>query len=161
MDRHREMFSTCARLLLIGLLASCASLDDADPGSAAAASAEDTPRIAGDRAAFAVTEQGPVRGVATDATLAFRGIPYAAPPVGDLRWRPPQAVARHRGVLDATRFANHCPQIAGPFGQASTTEDCLFLNVYTPNPQHDHGRDRDRDDDRGREDDGDRFGLGV
>jgi para-nitrobenzyl esterase len=88
-----------------------------------------------------------VRGVATATTRAFRGIPYAAPPVGDLRWRPPQRVARHRGVLDATRFASHCPQIAGPFGVGSTTEDCLFLNVFTPNPQH--GRDgRGRDDDR-------------
>jgi len=159
MDRHRETFSTCARLLLIGLLASCASLDAADPESAAAAAEDDTPRVAEDHAAFAITEEGPVRGVATDTTLVFRGIPYAAPPVGALRWRPPQRVARHRGVLDATRFANHCPQIAGAFGQGSTTEDCLFLNVFAPNPQHGRGRDRDRDDDRDGDDDGDRFGL--
>jgi para-nitrobenzyl esterase len=156
MDRHRETFSTCARLLLIGLLASCASLDAADPESATAAAEDDTPRVAEDHAAFAITEEGPVRGVATDTTLVFRGIRYAAPPVGDLRWRPPQRAARHRGILDATRFANHCPQVAGAFGQGSTTEDCLFLNVFAPNPQH--GRGRDRDDDRDG-DDGDRFGL--
>ncbi len=156
MDRHRETFSTCARLLLIGLLASCASLDAADTGSAAAG-ADTTLRVAEDHAAFAVTEEGPVRGVATDTTVVFRGIPYATPPVGNLRWRPPQRVARHRGVLDATRFANHCPQVAGAFGQGSTTEDCLFLNVFAPNPEH--GRGRDRDDDRDGDDQGDRSGL--
>jgi para-nitrobenzyl esterase len=150
MDRHRETFSTCARLLLIGLLASCGSLDAADTGAAdtgAAAGVDDTPRVDEDRAAFAATEQGLLRGVATDTTVVFRGIPYAAPPVGNLRWRPPQAPARHRGVRDATQFASHCPQVAGAFGQGSTTEDCLFLNVFAPNPLH--GRDRD----------GDRFGL--
>ncbi|HEX3474626.1 MAG TPA: carboxylesterase family protein [Kofleriaceae bacterium] len=150
MDRHRETFSTCARLLLIGLLASCASLDTADPESAdaadaaAAAAADATPRVAEDHAAFAVTEEGLVRGVATDTTRVFRGIPYAAPPVGNQRWRPPQRAARHRGILDATRFANHCPQVAGAFGQGSTTEDCLFLNVFIPNPLH--GRNRDLED---------------
>src|SRR5690349_20389928 len=137
MDRHRETFSTCARLLLFGFLASCDSLDTVDPESddaaAAAAAAEDaTPRVAEDHAAFGVTEEGLVRGVATDATLVFRGIPYAAAPVGDLRWRPPQRAARHRGILDATKFASHCPQVAGAFGQGSTTEDCLFLNVFAP-----------------------------
>jgi para-nitrobenzyl esterase len=150
MDRHRETFSTCARLLLIGLLASCASLDTADPESAdaadaaAAAAADATPRVAEDHAAFAVTEEGLVRGVATDTTRVFRGIPYAAPPVGNQRWRPPQRAARQRGILDATRFANHCPQVAGAFGQGSTTEDCLFLNVFIPNPLH--GRNRDLED---------------
>ena len=136
MDRHRETFSTCARLLLIGLLASCAASDGAAESAAEPdAVAEDAPRVAGDHAAFAVTEQGLVRGVATDTTVVFRGIPYAAPPVGALRWRPPQAPARRRDVLDATRFANHCPQIAGAFGQGSTTEDCLFLNVWAPGPE--------------------------
>jgi para-nitrobenzyl esterase len=164
MDRHRETFSTCARLLLIGLLASCASLDAADTGAAdtgaadtgAASGADDTPRVDEDHAAFAVTEQGLLRGTATDTTVVFRGIPYAAAPVGNLRWRPPQAPARHRGVRDATRFASHCPQVAGAFGQGSTTEDCLFLNVFAPNPRHGHGRDRDRGHDGDR--DGDRFG---
>jgi para-nitrobenzyl esterase len=160
MDRHRETFSTCAGLLLIGLLASCASPGGADTGSAAAAG--DSPRVAEDHAAFAITEEGPVRGVATDATLVFRGIPYATAPVGDLRWRPPQRPARRHGVLDATQFANHCPQIAGPFGQGSATEDCLFLNVFAPNPLHgrdhdDHGRGRDGD--RDGDDDRDHFGL--
>ncbi|HEY7431495.1 MAG TPA: carboxylesterase family protein [Streptosporangiaceae bacterium] len=78
------------------------------------------------------TTNGAVRGVASGAVDEFLGIPYAAPPVGALRWRPPQPAARWRGVRDATRFAPHCPQQASPFGQASTSEDCLYLNVFTP-----------------------------
>jgi para-nitrobenzyl esterase len=62
----------------------------------------------------------------------FLGIPYAAPPVGALRWQPPQPAASWPGVRDATAFAPHCPQVASPFGQASTSENCLFLNVFTP-----------------------------
>ena len=61
------------------------------------------------------------------------GIPYAAPPVGDLRWRPPEPHARWHGPRDATHFANHCPQPGSSFGGASTNEDCLYLNVYAPN----------------------------
>jgi para-nitrobenzyl esterase len=63
----------------------------------------------------------------------FLGIPYAAPPVGNLRWMPPQAPAKH-SLLDATEFANTCPQVTelGAFaGPSSTTEDCLYLNVFT------------------------------
>jgi para-nitrobenzyl esterase len=64
--------------------------------------------------------------------LEFRGIPYAAAPVGDLRWRPPLEPERWHGVRDATSFGAHCPQVATPFGTPSATEDCLFLNVFTP-----------------------------
>jgi para-nitrobenzyl esterase len=76
-----------------------------------------------------------VRGAATADGNEFLGIPYAAPPVGNLRWRAPQPAARWGAPLDATQFASHCPQSATPFGVASTTEDCLYLNVYTP-PGH-------------------------
>ena len=82
------------------------------------------------------TATGPVRGLANGAVDEFLGIPYAAPPVGALRWQPPQPAASWSGVRDATRFAPHCPQAATPFGQASTSEDCLFLNVFTPSHQH-------------------------
>jgi para-nitrobenzyl esterase len=79
------------------------------------------------------TFSGPVEGVVTPAGLhAFLGIPYAAPPVGNLRWRPPQAHAPWFASLRATQFANHCPQPGSPFGSASLNEDCLFLNVFTP-----------------------------
>jgi len=78
------------------------------------------------------TDAGPVLGVSARGTEQYKGIPYAAPPVGDLRWRPPQPVARHRGVLDATSFAPHCAQPASVLGTANTAEDCLYLNVYEP-----------------------------
>jgi para-nitrobenzyl esterase len=80
----------------------------------------------------AVTADGAVRGLANGAVDEFLGIPYAAPPVGTLRWQPPQPAARWPGVRAATAFAPHCPQSASPFGQASTSEDCLYLNVFTP-----------------------------
>jgi para-nitrobenzyl esterase len=55
----------------------------------------------------------------------FLGIPYAEPPVGALRWRPPEPRARWRGVLDATHFGKHCPQLPG---LEDPNEACLFLN---------------------------------
>src|SRR5580692_8721823 len=84
------------------------------------------------------TANGAVQGVANGAVDEFLGIPYAAPPVGALRWQPPQPAASWPGVRDATQFAPHCPQVAGPFGQASTSENCLFLNVFTPSGGGDH-----------------------
>jgi len=78
------------------------------------------------------TTNGPVRGLANGMVDEFLGIPYAAPPVGALRWRPPQPAASWSGVRDATQFAPHCPQPPTPFGQASMSEDCLYLNVFTP-----------------------------
>src|SRR5512141_2213110 len=74
------------------------------------------------------TKDGPVRGVLSGGIDRYLGIPYAAAPVGDLRWRPPQSHGRWTGVRDATRFANHGPQNASPYGLASGTEDCLYLN---------------------------------
>ncbi|MGZ6124296.1 MAG: carboxylesterase/lipase family protein, partial [Myxococcales bacterium] len=91
------------------------------------------------RSPVVATKDGPVRGVLSDGIDRFLGIPYAAAPVGDLRWRPPQPHGRWTGVRDATGFGSHCPQVASPFGLASATEDCLFLNVFTP-ARREHGR---------------------
>ncbi len=90
------------------------------------------PGAAGASGPVVSTANGAVRGLAAGAVDEFLGLPYAAPPVGALRWRPPQPAASWSGVRDATQFAPHCPQPASPFGQASTSEDCLFLNVFTP-----------------------------
>jgi len=87
---------------------------------------------AGPGGPIAGTGNGAVRGLADGAVDEFLGIPYAAPPVGALRWQPPQPAASWSGVRDATQFAPHCPQLPSPFGQASTSEDCLYLNVFTP-----------------------------
>jgi para-nitrobenzyl esterase len=109
----------CTRLAVAGL--TLGALVAAAP----AASASPRGPVAG-------TANGPVRGLANGAVDEFLGIPYAAPPVGALRWQPPQPAASWSGVRDATQFAPHCPQLASPFGLASTSEDCLFLNVFTP-----------------------------
>jgi len=82
------------------------------------------------------TADGPVRGFVRNGVSVFLGIPYAAPPVGDLRWRPPQPVEPRDEPLNATRYANTCPQVTelGAFaGPASITEDCLYLNIFTSN----------------------------
>src|SRR5689334_5422426 len=103
----------------------------------AAAPVASASTLAGQEAASASgpvmgTANGAVRGLANGAVDEFLGIPYAAPPVGALRWQPPQPAARWSGVRDATQFAPHCPQPPSPFGQASMSEDCLFLNVFAP-----------------------------
>ena len=81
---------------------------------------------------IAITENGVAYGTGAGGEDRFLGLRYAQPPVGALRWQPPQRVAAGFGLIDATQFGPHCPQIASPFGVASTTEDCLFLNVYAP-----------------------------
>jgi para-nitrobenzyl esterase len=94
-----------------------------------------TVRAASSDPSVVLTQQGPVKGNVSAAVRSFLGIPYAAPPVGNLRFQPPQAPANHLGtVLNATKAGSSCPQVANPFGTASTNENCLFLNVYTPNP---------------------------
>ncbi|GGR26770.1 carboxylesterase/lipase family protein [Deinococcus ruber] len=85
------------------------------------------------------TDHGPVVGQQTD-TRSFLGIPYAAPPVGNLRWRSPQPAAPWTAPRDATHFGNVCPQtVIALFalpgetpGTVKGQEDCLTLNVYTP-----------------------------
>jgi para-nitrobenzyl esterase len=78
---------------------------------------------------------GAVRGVAVSGGFAFRGLPYAAPPIGNLRWRAPRPPIDWNGVRDAAEFAPSCPQSANfnPFfPPGPISEDCLFLNVSTP-----------------------------
>jgi para-nitrobenzyl esterase len=81
------------------------------------------------------TEQGTVEGLQVKGVREFLGIPYAAPPVGDLRWRPPIATKPWEGLRRATQFGPACAQITtlGAFaGPANNNEDCLTLNVFTP-----------------------------
>ena len=80
-----------------------------------------------------VTDKGAVRGVQTATTRVFLGIPYAAPPIGALRWKAPQPAPAWSGIRDGSTFATHCPQPDTAFGLASnSSEDCLYLNVYRP-----------------------------
>ncbi|MGC5010976.1 carboxylesterase/lipase family protein [Streptosporangium sp. DT93] len=83
------------------------------------------------------TDAGLVRGTVAAGHRLFQGIPYAAPPVGDLRWRSPRPVTPWRGVRDATAPGGRCAQVADVWGlPASDTEDCLYLNVTTPAREH-------------------------
>jgi para-nitrobenzyl esterase len=76
---------------------------------------------------------GEVQGVATEGISIFKGIPFAAPPVGDLRWKEPAPVQAWTGVKKADAFGRACMQAAGAMGNtAPVSEDCLYLNVWTP-----------------------------
>jgi len=108
-------------LALTGVLAS-------PPAGATAAAGRPAPLVVR-------TDTGLVRGMHSGAAREFLGIPYAAPPVGRLRWRPPQPAASWRGIRQATRFGNVCAQVGAPetlVPVTSTAEDCLYLNVYSP-----------------------------
>jgi para-nitrobenzyl esterase len=85
-----------------------------------------------------VVEGGATSGAVDRGIRVFKGIPYAAPPIGERRWRPPQRVVPWKGVRDGSAFGAECPQTQ--YGDGSVyvrplqkqSEDCLFLNVWTP-----------------------------
>lgn len=76
-------------------------------------------------------ETGTLEGVRSGTATAYLGVPYAAPPTGELRFRAPRPAGCWPGVRDATRFAALCAQ-AGPNGELVGSEDCLYLNVFAP-----------------------------
>ena len=84
------------------------------------------------------TGQGKVHGktINDGKVKAFLGLPYAAPPVGDLRWKAPEAPAKWKGQRDASKYGAHCAQNHVfddmVFQDGENSEDCLFLNVYAP-----------------------------
>ena len=114
-------------LVSLALVAGCRGRDATHP----------TP----DKSLSRTTTSGEVVGfVGPYGSATWLGIPYAAPPVGDLRWRAPRPVSRWSGVREALVAGSPCVQYAGPFGgmenvsrgQPAGSEDCLFLNVYAP-----------------------------
>ena len=78
------------------------------------------------------TDRGWVRSLAAEGAEQFLGVPYAAPPVGVLRWAAPQPVPRWRGIRPATAHRSGCAQLASGNSPHVDNEDCLYLNVYTP-----------------------------
>jgi para-nitrobenzyl esterase len=80
------------------------------------------------------TADGRLKGTESDGARAFLGVPYAAPPVYDLRFAPPQPAQPWRGVRDATRQAPACIQFqpSGVRNSQAVSEDCLYLDIYTP-----------------------------
>ena len=87
-------------------------------------------------AAFAETvkvEGGLLQGTVVDGLRVYRGIPFAAPPIGDLRWRPPQPASKWDGVRAADQFGRACIQTNVAIADLpAPSEDCLYLNVWTP-----------------------------
>jgi para-nitrobenzyl esterase len=80
-------------------------------------------------------EGGLVHGIIEDGLTVYRGIPFAAPPIGDLRWRAPQPVPQWEGVKETIKFAPACIQgmMMGPGGSdPAPSEDCLYLNIWSP-----------------------------
>ena len=110
------------RWKLVGLLAAAANLASAVPRQVQ-------------------TESGAISGVTANGVTAYKGVPFAAPPVGDLRWRPPMPAATWAGTRKADAFAPACMQtgVSMP-GETppEVSEDCLYLNIWTPaqNPRH-------------------------
>lgn len=78
------------------------------------------------------TTGGWVKGARSGGVDSFLGIPYAAPPVGALRWQAPAPVKKWTGVRTATQYGNRCPALASTNGPRSDTENCLFVNVQRP-----------------------------
>ncbi|SEL58321.1 para-nitrobenzyl esterase [Pseudoxanthomonas sp. GM95] len=92
--------------------------------------------VAATQAETARIDTGELRGNTHDGVIAFKGIPFAAPPVGALRWRAPQPASAWSGVRDATQYGADCMQLpfpsdAAPLGTAPA-EDCLYANVWKP-----------------------------
>ena len=113
------------RQLLTGVCAASAVLASGLALSASAQSAGPTVAVTG----------GAVQGRALSSGAMFKGIPFAAPPVGDLRWKEPRPVKAWTGVKAATEYGHSCAQsLAGwnKLAYDSASEDCLYLNVWTP-----------------------------
>ncbi len=82
-----------------------------------------------------MTESGTISGMRTNGLNVYKGIPFAAPPVGDLRWRPPVHAAPWTGTRKADAFAPACMQVGVSMpGETppAVSEDCLYLNIWTP-----------------------------
>lgn len=88
----------------------------------------------------AVTSCGPVQGILEDGAFAFRGIPYAMPPVGNRRWQPAEPMRRIEHCWKGTYIAHNSTESClqrDASGKVQGTEDCLYLDVFTPHVRYD------------------------
>jgi len=114
---RRTMFSISGTAALVLAVFSAAAVGQ--PQASCTATAE-----------IVCTEQGAIHGAIEGQTLAFKGIPYARPPLGTLRWKPPVPPMPWEGVREGSRYAAMCPQLVGQ--QVRGDEDCLYVNVWRP-----------------------------
>jgi para-nitrobenzyl esterase len=128
---HRRGRRALALVLAVLLAAGC--------GRGADGATKPTTSAAADPAVVQ-TAAGTVRGAVASDHRLFAGIPYAAPPIGPLRWQPPAPAPAWQGVRDATRPGLRCMQDPGADLELGrrTSEDCLTLNVWTPRTDDDH-----------------------
>jgi len=121
----RSLGIVAAVLLALGLLVPAALAAPGAPGGAG-------------HGLVVPTDRGLVQGKSAEGTDQWLGIPYAAPPVGALRWAAPRPAPRWPGIRQTTSYGGRCAQLASGNGPRVDNEDCLYLNVYAP-PGH-HGR---------------------
>ena len=119
--KHRRTPAAIALAVIFALAAAFAS----SPAMAAAHPASQDGLVV-------PTHDGLLQGKHAEGIDQFLGIPYAAPPVGPLRWQAPQPVQPWHGIRAATAYGNRCPQLASGNGPREDSENCLFLNVFTP-----------------------------
>lgn len=112
----------CSPLAVLALVTSAIGLTACGSNDSGAAPAADPTLVQ--------TAQGMAKGIVTNGVGEFLGLPYAAPPVGQLRWEPPTAPANYTGTYDASSMGSQC--IQGSATAATGSEDCLYLNIYRP-----------------------------
>jgi para-nitrobenzyl esterase len=141
---RRNPFNAAALAILLITAVACKDDKDAVTADASSVTADDSGTASGhdagsghDGSATHVSiADGQLEGVVDGKTRKFLGIPYAKPPVGGLRWKLPQKNEPWTGVRDASMFGPRCAQLASAtlMNAESDDEDCLYLNVWTPQP---------------------------
>jgi len=117
------------------IVASCALVACGDNGNTVTDASVDAVPIDPTRVTIA---DGPIHGALVSTHVQFLGIPYARPPVGDLRWKAPQKPDKWTQPLETTQYSKRCAQLASAtlMNAPSNDEDCLYLNVWAPAASH-------------------------